>query len=892
MPRTLDETYDRVLSAIDDEYSDEAKTALYWLAFSARPITVAELAEACSIRIVHNAEPRLEDGGYEAITGLLEVISPFVIQGLPSGSRSSLARRPWPYKLDKASDRSVRLAHFSVKEYLTSTRLRDRALQFSKYWLEESNAHRVLGQMCSAYFLSFTSEARVKIWIDEESEERYISGGEFCAMAAPAFPLLGYARNHWYRHQKFAESLSTSLTEQERLHLQILENERVRVAWLRLLSRRAVRYNGVQYTSPYDHSGKLSWYDGTRALYWAVLLGLRETATLLCNREPRPDVNHVAGKYGFPLQAAAYSGENKVVSLLIDRGAIPNLEGGYYGTALQAAICAGEGIVSTLLQSAPECARMRNGGYRSALPAAIEGQDWKIVKNLLQAGADPNCPVKETVTFNFRQVEATDTLLLVAMRTRNVKVAQMMIQFGANIDLTSSKLLYESIGCESEELIRTLLQATSIDDSVLDKWLILAVDRAHTGIIRLLIDAGANPNSSSGVHEAGCHAMRRDAEKGKAAVELLIESGLKIAGDHRLLIATTLAGLNSMAESLLLSGADIHGQNKRFGDALMSASGCGNEYLVQILLGAGANTKAQHLHVWKAAWGYSEEPNMRLHSALVKAMIYGITGLDGAFHRTTNLDGVFQSSLAIAQQLIDAGVDVNDGGDALCEAIMCLYEQCSRLDLSDQMVKDHKRFVELMVQCLIANGADPDGPLGAIPSVMCASRSKDTTDLVLFMFQENHYYSRRSQLLRDMPQILEEKFDLYRRLVTSCIMVANDDTVMLLKEELKTKTPDLARVCELLSAACWSFRRPICWSKSDEKGDRLRHILQTIVDGMGPNHSLFDGVLTGNALERSMSLYIRQATPCEHSVTRVKTYLTDILSKSRPVSTDEIASAD
>jgi hypothetical protein len=143
-----------------------------------------------------------------------------------------------------------------------------------------------------------------------------------------------------------------------------------------------------------------------------------------------------------------------------------------------------------------------------------------------------------------------------------------------------------------------------------------------------------------------------------------------------------------------------------------------------------------------------------------------------------------------------------------------------------------------------------------------------------------------------MPQILEEKFDLYRRLVTSCIMVANDDTVMLLKEELKTKTPDLARVCELLSAACWSFRRPICWSKSDEKGDRLRHILQTIVDGMGPNHSLFDGVLTGNALERSMSLYIRQATPCEHSVTRVKTYLTDILSKSRPVSTDEIASAD
>ena len=55
MPRTLDKTYERVLSAIYEEYSDEVKSALYWLAFSARPITVAELAEACSIRIAHDA---------------------------------------------------------------------------------------------------------------------------------------------------------------------------------------------------------------------------------------------------------------------------------------------------------------------------------------------------------------------------------------------------------------------------------------------------------------------------------------------------------------------------------------------------------------------------------------------------------------------------------------------------------------------------------------------------------------------------------------------------------------------------------------------------------------------------------------------------------------------
>ncbi|KAG9201032.1 hypothetical protein G6514_006412 [Epicoccum nigrum] len=236
------------------------------------------------------------------------------------------------------------------------------------------------------------------------------------------------------------------------------------------------------------------------------------------------------------------------------------------------------------------------------------------------------------------------------MRTRNVKVAQMMIQFGANIDLTSSKLLYESIECESEELIRTLLQATSIDDSVLDKWLVLAVDRAHTGITRLLIDAGANPNSSSGVHEAGCHAMRRDAEKGKAAVELLIELGLKVSGDHHLLIAAISKDLGPMAEFLLLSGANIHGHTKRTGDALMTAAGRGNDALVKALLDAGANPKAQH-------WLHSS--HRRMQSALIRAMIYGIESQGGSIQR----------SLAIVQQLINAGVDVNDGGDALCEAI-------------------------------------------------------------------------------------------------------------------------------------------------------------------------------------------------------------------------------
>jgi hypothetical protein len=446
MPRTLDGTHDRVLSAIDDQYSDEAKTALYWLAFSARPITVAELAEACSIRIEHNEEPSLEDGGYEAITGLLDVISSFVLLGKPEDTRDSGIGEPWPHKFVKDSYGPVRLAHFSVKEYLISARLRDRNLQFSKYWLDQSIAHRVLGQMCSAYFLFFTEEPRVKIWIDEEkapyrhyfnaltsymmvSAQDYLSHFHYDeyddtvvlhAHLVPqdyledmnlAFPLLKYACNYWHEHQKIAESWSGPLREHERLHFQILEDERVRVAWLRLEDRDGERYMHGFPNTQLIIADKLSvhWHDRTQALYWAVSLGLSETVLLLYNREPKPDVNHVAGKYEFPLQVAASKGDNDMVNLLIDKGANPNLKGGYYGTALQAAV---------------------ERGYE------------RVVENLLQAGADPNCEVQRGPSMRYQiQPKVTDTLLIVAGKSRNIKVVQMMIQFGANIDLTSPELL-------------------------------------------------------------------------------------------------------------------------------------------------------------------------------------------------------------------------------------------------------------------------------------------------------------------------------------------------------------------------------------------------------------------------------------------------------------------
>ena len=49
LPSTLNETYSRILLAIDNDYREYAHKILQWLAFSARPLSLDEVIEALAI---------------------------------------------------------------------------------------------------------------------------------------------------------------------------------------------------------------------------------------------------------------------------------------------------------------------------------------------------------------------------------------------------------------------------------------------------------------------------------------------------------------------------------------------------------------------------------------------------------------------------------------------------------------------------------------------------------------------------------------------------------------------------------------------------------------------------------------------------------------------------
>jgi hypothetical protein len=112
LPKTLDDTYARLFLEIDDGYREEARVALLWLAFSDRPLLLTELAEAIVIN-PRSDRPFDPEDRFPDPESVLEIFSSLV-SILPNDPQGAVIGRG-----------RVTLAHFSVKEYLVSDRIRE-----------------------------------------------------------------------------------------------------------------------------------------------------------------------------------------------------------------------------------------------------------------------------------------------------------------------------------------------------------------------------------------------------------------------------------------------------------------------------------------------------------------------------------------------------------------------------------------------------------------------------------------------------------------------------------------------------------------------------------------------------------------------------------------------
>lgn len=169
LPKTLDETYEKILCAIDDEHSEKVVKLLHWLAYSPRPLHIEELAEVVAVNV--GSKPRIDsEARFLEPRDILTICSSLVttetdITGIPYGQKVG---------------GQIRLAHLSVRDYLTSERIRAR--EGAQYCVQEVHAHELIGQTCLAYLLHF----------DEPDSLQ----GEW----ERKFPLARYAAEYWAQH--------------------------------------------------------------------------------------------------------------------------------------------------------------------------------------------------------------------------------------------------------------------------------------------------------------------------------------------------------------------------------------------------------------------------------------------------------------------------------------------------------------------------------------------------------------------------------------------------------------------------------------------------------------------------------------------------------------------
>ena len=269
LPKSLDETYERILKLINNSNREHAYRLLQCLAVAIRPLLVEELAEVLAVEFHAGGMPKLNAGWRwedqeEAVLSACSSLVTLITD-------------------DDNGSRVVQFSHFSVKEFLTSNRLVNSVEEMSQFHIPIEPSHVILAQACLGVLLR----------LDDCIGSQYT-------------PLVQYASVHWYQH---AQVGNVELHIKDALdHFFVMDNPHY-LAWIRTQPyRRALRYTS---------SDKIFQ---SAPLYMAAQYGLRGLVERLITKHPH-HVNSCGGPAGTPLHASVIEGHLEVSKLLFAHGA-------------------------------------------------------------------------------------------------------------------------------------------------------------------------------------------------------------------------------------------------------------------------------------------------------------------------------------------------------------------------------------------------------------------------------------------------------------------------------------------------------------------------------------------------------------------------------------------
>ena len=415
LPETLDETYERTLREINKADWEFAYHLLQFVAVAVRPLLVEELAELLAFDFKAGPIPkfhtdwRVED----PIDAILSTCPSFlaIVDSSIFGSHRKV----------------VQFSHFSVKEFLTSTRLAEaNDIFLRRYHVSQTPAHTLAAQACLGYFLHLdkgvTSDSLRKL------------------------PFTYYAK-FWVDHAR-SEEVSRNVKDGLK---ELLDPSKPHLAvciwicdtdipsWLQMLpSERPSPLRGtpLHYAALWDLDSVVEllvnelsqdvnsqyFTDSATPLHVASSRGLMKFARRLlgCNA----DVEAQDKNKETPLHVGAKNGQLEVARMLIERGASMSAQNKDGRTPLHLASQAGRlDVVRMLIERDADVSAQDKDG-QTPLHLASQAGQLDVVRMLIEGGADVSA-----------QDNDGQTLLHLGSQSRRLDVVRMFMERVADVSV-------------------------------------------------------------------------------------------------------------------------------------------------------------------------------------------------------------------------------------------------------------------------------------------------------------------------------------------------------------------------------------------------------------------------------------------------------------------------
>ena len=517
LPKSLDDTYKRILREINNANQVHAYRLLQCLSVASRPLRVEELAEVLAFDLSLGGIPKLnadwrwenqEEAVLSACSSLVSVI-------IKDGSRI------------------VQFSHFSVKEYLTSDRLAH-CMEESQFYIPVEPSHTILAQACLGVLLS----------LDDRTD----------IYSALELPLYWYATAYWVGHAQIG---NVELVIKDTLDHFFDADKPHFSAWVHCNSHLAWELS----TGSVDEDRNV--LPSAASLYFAAWRGFRGLVERLLIKHPQ-QVHHLGGRIGTPLHAAVYDGHIEVAQSLFAHCADINSRSADLFTPLHFASMKGHlTLVKWLLNHGADVNSQDARGHIPLHYSAGNGH-LDVCRILLEHGAVANTrgntgstPFLEASKsghtdiiwllldhdpdVNARDSEGRGrTPLHLAARRGHFKLVQKLLELRAEVNSRThhkSTPLHNASQCGHVDVVQLLLSYNAdvySRDGDRDTPLHCAAGRSHLEITRMLLERGAEVNGQNNDGNTPLLRAAGDRDGGNTdIVRLLLDHGADVHVPNR-----------------------------------------------------------------------------------------------------------------------------------------------------------------------------------------------------------------------------------------------------------------------------------------------------------------------------------------------------------------------